>query len=275
MSNLGDYIYRKHVFLTGVMATVGQIRKDLKEIVKLAPDHNLTYMDENSNDCYITRIKEWKGLVLLQVTRDEGEAIIVEDLLDGLAEFSEDTEVLLQDGWELRDLRPNLESGKCFWYDNDWEGICFEVVENDIRLFRADELMYEVEKLVSEYPDRRVVCLGEDGKVYRVIEPYDDDGMNYIPITDGDAGDDIHVSDLEGCFSCFGLGGVVVIQNRKGTVFYQAISETDGGIFFNHKVGDEDVIAFRLGSILYCNEWYDIDDDELFSDDDVIIKPER
>ena len=72
---------------------------------------------------------------------------------------------------------------------------------------------------------------------------------------------------MDGCFY-FDEGGVVVLCNRKGTTVYYAISETDGGIFFEDKVGDEDVIAFRLGNVVFCND----DDDELFCDDDVVIR---
>lgn len=276
-----DACHRKHVFLTKVFATVGQIRKDLEEIVKHVPASYLSYRDEVGNDCYISGIKEWKDLILLKTTVDEEDAIAVHDLLNAwLEDLSDDTEVLLQNGWELRNLRPNLESGKFFWYDEDFGCNCFEIVPCDIRLISADELMFEAEDLVEEDPEKRLVCLGEDGKVYRVIELFDNDGMNYIRITDGEKGKDVHVSDLEGCFF-FENGGVVVVRNQKGTITYNAISEVESSpdslpvIFFSDEIGDEEVVAIRLGSVVYSNDEDDIDDDELFSDDDVIIRPNR
>ena len=276
----GSY-HRKHVFLTTVFATVGKIRKDLEEIVKHAPDSYLSYRDEVNNDCYISGIKEWKDLVLLTTTTvDEDEAMEVQDLLNAwLVDLSDDTEVLLQHGWELRNLRPDLRNDRFFWYDEDVECNCFEIVPSDIRLVSGDELMCEAEDRVEEEPEKRLVCLGEDGKVYRVIELYDDDGLNYIRITDGDEGEDVHVSDLDGCFY-FEDGGVVVIRNQKGTITYYAISEVESSpdslpvFFFSDKVGEEDVVAFRLGNVVYRNDEYDIDDEDLFSDDDIVIRPE-
>lgn len=275
-----DSCRRKYVFLTNVFATVGRIRKDLEEIVKLAPNSYLSYRDEVNNDCYISGIKEWKDLVLLTTTVDEDDAMEVQDLLNAwLVDLSDDTEVLLQHGWELRNLRPDLRNDRFFWYDEDVECNCFEIVPSDIRLVSGDELMCEAEDRVEEEPEKRLVCLGEDGKVYRVIELYDDDGLNYIRITDGDEGEDVHVSDLDGCFY-FEDGGVVVIRNQKGTITYYAISEVESSpdslpvFFFSDKVGEEDVVAFRLGNVVYRNDEYDIDDEDLFSDDDIVIRPE-
>lgn len=271
-----DSYHRKYVFLHSVFATVGKLRKELEELVKFDPDSSLGYREEVNNYCYISGIKKWKDLAILQTTVDADDAISGKDLLkEGLADFSDDTEVLLQHGWELRNLRPNLDNGKKYiWYDEeDDESNCIEVVPCDIRLLSADEVMCRAEDLVREELDKRLVCLGGNGKVYRVVELYDAKGMNYIRITDGDKGDDVHVKDLDSCFT-FDTGGVVVIRNQKGTITYYTISDTEDSLFFDYKVDNEDVTAFRLGGIIYCNDDDDIDDEDLFCDNDVIIRAE-
>ena len=195
-----DSCHRKHVFLTNVFATVGQIRKDLEEIAELSPDSYLGYNEDGDgwcNDSYISGIQEWKGLVLLTTSYSSGDEedydYTVEDLLNALDDLSEDTGVLLQNGWELRNLRPNLDSGKIFWYDEDTENNYFEIVPCDIRLISADELHYSVKDFAQ---DIRLVCRDKSGRYLRVYNLFDKHGLNYICITDGDKGEDAHVSDL-------------------------------------------------------------------------------
>ena len=263
-----DSCHRKHVFLTNVFATVGQIRKDLEEIVKLSPDSYLSYSESGDgwyNDIYIYGIREWKGLVLLTTTCDEDDAIEVEDFLNELAELSEDTKVLLQNGWELRNLRPNLDSGKIFWYDEDTENNYFEIVPCDIRLISADELQCSVEDFAQ---DIRLVFRDKNRRYLRVCNLFDKHGLNYICITDGDKGEEAHVSDLANL--TLDQSGVVVLMDGS----YYTIAETEKGIFFEDKIGDENVIAFCLGEPVYTSEDHELDDEDLFRDDDIIIWPE-
>ena len=266
-----DSCHRKHVFLTNVFATVGQIRKDLEEIVKLSPDSYLSYSESGGgwcNDSYISGIQEWKGIVLL-TTSSYGDVddcdYTVEDLLNALDDLSEDTEVLLQNGWELRNLRPNLDSGKFFWYDEDTEANYFEVVPCDIRLISADELQCSVKDFAR---DIRLVCRDKNGRYLRVYNLFDKHGLNYICIMDGDKGEDAHVSDLTNL--TLDQSGVVVLLDGS----YYTIAETDKGIFFEDKIWDENVIAFCLGEPVYTSEDHELDDEDLFRDDDIIIWPE-
>ena len=262
---------REFIFQYAVQTTVGQAIKDLKKIVKDIPEGYVSCSDpfHNGSENYITGIKEWNGIVILNCNCDEDDAYSAEALLEELSDFDEDAGLVLGHGfgWELRNLYPE-EDGTVFLCE---EGdIFFHYEDHDIRLFSAEELSDLFSDYAEKYPDRKVFCKTKDSTFYPVAKIFDDDGMNYIVVKKCEEA--ISASDFkEGLDDCYWSEGGVVV-NFSATKSYMAIYAKNAPIFFEDKVDGEDVIAFRLGETLCDTRIEDpYDDCDIVSDEDTLV----
>lgn len=264
---------REYIFQYAIKATVGQAIRDLKQIVKDNPDGYLDCSDPfgNGSDYFITGIKEWNGIVILNCNLDEGDAYSAEVLLEELSDFDENAGLVLGWGWELRNLDPE-EDGTVFLCE---EGeIFFHYEDHDIRLFSAKDLSRMLSVFAEKYPGRNVFCKTKDGAFYPVAKAFDDDGMNYVVVKKGEEA--ISASDLkEGFDDCYcSEGGVVV--SFVATKSYMAIYAKNDAVFFEEKVDGKDVIAFRLGETLCDTRLEDpYDDCDIVSDEDTLVTVEN
>lgn len=260
---------REYVFQYVLKATVGQAIMDLEEIVTNNPDGYICFSDpaHNGGDGYITGIKEWDGLIILESSFDEDDALPAEDLLEELADVNEDAGLVLGWGWELRNLDPE-EDRTVFLCDDD--EIYFHYEDHDLRLFSAEDLSHLFSDFAEMYPDRNVVCKAKDGSYYPVENVFDDDGMNYIVVKKGEK--KISVSDFkDGLDECYWSEGGVVVSFVPAKS-YAAIFAKNTPVFFEDKVDGEDVIAFNLGETLCDTRIEDpYGDDGFVSDDDTLV----
>lgn len=262
-----ERLARKHIFLYPIHATVGQIVKDLEAIIERNPDSYLSFSDENANDYYIKGTKEWNGLIILKTSWEEDDAIYVEDLLEELDGQDDDTKVVLEKWWELRDITPE-DDGSIFWYDEEEEENRFYDDDHDIRLFSGKDLANQFKDFAERYPDRKVVCLADDGKFYPVSNLFDDDSWACICLKEdsGVVTASVFAVKLDYIYS----HGVVVKFLKRST--WASIANGDGGVFFEAKVDGEDVVAFRLGETVADWRVEDEEDtDDFLSEDDTVV----
>ncbi len=247
---------RKYVFLHPIRAKVGQIIIGLRSIVDQAPGSTLSF-SEDEQDFYISDIKIWADIVVLMSSLDEDDACSVDYLLEEMESLDENSSVILQYLWQLRNLGAE-DDGTFFCYeenedyeDNEesyccycWSDIC------EIRSFSAKYLRSIIKEFADRYPKRKVVGLAEDGTPYDVTSIFpDDDGVTYICVG-WEAEEAITTSSI--IPSLNGPDGVVVKFRRDKQVVRKAIAaNSEGQIFFEHIVNGEKVIAFHLGETLY------------------------
>ena len=257
--------------------TVGQIVKDLERIVKKNPEAIPTYGGAITS--YISGIRFLKkGLLLLEESEDEDDALTARGLLGELREMPKDSKVVLQYfGWQMRNLLPD-EDGIVFGCDDEDEYINLEMSESDIRLRSFTQWYKEIKRLTEKCSDRKIVCWDEHGDAYyfeEFVDEEDDDDRLYFTAQETDGEEvDFTVGSFLGGDRIGGGCGVCVCYSEDGEDYYFKAVDIgeDGNIFFEDKVGDEDVIACRLGdTIAQVGEYefiYDDEEEEEEEDDD-------
>ena len=255
--------------------TVGQIVKDLEQVVKKNPEAIPTYGCAITS--YISGIRFLrKGLLLLEESEDEDDALTARGLLGELREMPNDSKVVLQYfGWQMRNLLPD-EDGIVFGCDDEDEYINLDMSENDIRLRGFTQWYKEIKRLAEKCSDRKIVCWDEHGDAYyfeEFVDEEDDDDRLYFTAQETDGEEvDFTVGSFLGGDRIGGGCGVCVCYSEDGEDYYFRAVEIgeDGNIFFEDIVGDEDVIACRLGNTLaQVGEYEFIYDDEEEEEEEV------
>ena len=110
-------------------ATVGQIVKDLEQIVEKNPNIFLEYMYDG-DDMFVEGIKLRKDIAILETTGKKKRAVTAEDLLAMFRLLDASLGVVIQEGWEMLNFEP-FQDGSVFKYDEE-EDFCFFVMDRDV-----------------------------------------------------------------------------------------------------------------------------------------------
>ena len=253
-------------FIGNIETNVGQVVKDLETIAKNHPDEVLTFpCYDFCNDNYVSGVRFLKklGILLLESSLDEDDALTVKQLIKELKSFDSTQKIVAQDGWRLVNLEHNE-----FW-DEDFESdessvivlnyddeICVGSGFKDIRLHSLGYLREEMEDRFGNCQDLRIVCLDKNDEVYLLSEyhhdKYDKDGCDYLYLTDENGLHYIKVSDFIYLDYDNISNGVAVNYTEDGDnyVLRSIEIDEDGHSFFKTNIDGEDVIACRLGDII-------------------------
>ena len=128
-------------------ATVGQIVKDLEQIVAVRPKIFLEYSYDGEN-MFVEGIKLRKGIAILETTGKEKRAATVEDLLAMFRLLDASLGVVIQEGWEMLNFEP-YNDGTIFQYDEE-EDFCFFIKDRDVRLITTQQIEAEVKRIDME-----------------------------------------------------------------------------------------------------------------------------
>lgn len=129
-------------------ATVGQIVKDLEQIVAKNPTIFIDYSNVDGNDMYVEGVKLRKDIAILETTGRENRAATVEDLLAMFRLLDSSLGVVIQEGWEMLDLEPNKD-GSIFKYEDE-EDFCLFTMDRDVRLLTTQQIEAELKKIDKE-----------------------------------------------------------------------------------------------------------------------------
>ena len=117
-------------------ATVGQIVKDLEQIVEKKPGILLEY-SYDGDDMYVEGIKLRKDIAVLETTGKKNRAATAEDLLAMFRLLDASLGVVIQEGWEMLNFEP-YENGAIFKYDE--EDFCQFTMDRDVRLLTTQQI---------------------------------------------------------------------------------------------------------------------------------------
>lgn len=226
-------------------ASVGQIVKDLEKIVAKSPKIFLEYSNDDGNGMFVEGIKLRKDIAILETTGNKKRAATVEDLLAMFRMLDMSLGVVMQDGWEMKDLEP-YEDDSIFLYDED-DNFCQFTMDRDVQLFTTQQIVKELKsKGVDKVLNFKVAAVSNELKKMFFINSV---GWEYNKLClcydkSEEASDNTIGSLMEEFPAC-----AEVIVKIKGK-FY-AIGNGEKGIFASYKMGDENYICFRLGEMLY------------------------
>lgn len=145
-------------------ATVGQIVQDLERIVAKAPGIFLEYLNDDGQDMFVEGIKLRKDIAILETTGRKRRAARADDLLAMLRRVDATLCVVIQDGWEMRNLEPNAE-GSIFRY-NEEEEFCEFLMDRDVRLLTTQEMVADLkEKGWDKFLDYKVAAASRSRKM--------------------------------------------------------------------------------------------------------------
>lgn len=145
-------------------ATVGQIAKDLEQIVAKNPRIFLEYSNDDGNDMFVEGIKLRKEIAILETTGRKRRAATVEDLLAMFRMLDTSLGVVIQEGWELRNFEP-YEDGSIFKYDDE-EDYCLFMMDGDVRLLTTQQMVAELkENGVDKYLNYKVAAASRKQKM--------------------------------------------------------------------------------------------------------------
>ena len=251
-------------FIGNIETNVGQVVKDLETIAKNHPDEVLTFpCYDFCNDNYVSGVRFLKklGILLLESSLDEDDALTVKQLIKELKSFDSKQKIVAQDGWKLVNLEHNE------YWDEDFESdessvivlnyddeICVGSGFKDIRLHSLGYLMEEMNDRFGDCQDLRIVCLDENDEVYPLSDYHhdtnDEAGCDYLYLTDENGLHYIKVSDFINLD--YDDGGVAIKYTEDGDnyVLRSIEIDEDGHSFFKTNIDGEDVIACRLGDII-------------------------
>ena len=252
-------------FIGNIETNVGQVVKDLETIAKNHPDEVLTFpCYDFCKDNYVSGVRFLKelGILLLESSLDEDDALTVKQLIKELKAFDSKQKIVAQDGWRLVNLEHNE------YWDEDFESdessvivlnyddeICVGSGFKDIRLHSLGYLMEEMNDRFGDCQDLRIVCLDENDEVYPLSDFHHDeddkDGCDYLYLTDENGLHAIKVSDFIN-LDYHDHGGVAIKYTEGGNnyVLRSIEIDEDGHSFFKTNIDGEDVIACRLGDII-------------------------
>ena len=136
-------------------ATVGQIVKDLEQIVEKNPGIFLEYCYDGE-DMYVEGIKLRKDIAILETTGKKKRAVTAEDLLAMFRLLDASLGVVIQEGWEMLNFEP-YKNGAIFKYDEE-EDFCQFMMDRDVRLLTTQQIEAELKKVDMEgFLDFKVV----------------------------------------------------------------------------------------------------------------------
>lgn len=177
-------------------ATVGQIVKDLEQIVEKKPGILLEY-SYDGDDMYVEGIKLRKDIAVLETTGKKNRAATAEDLLAMFRLLDASLGVVIQEGWEMLNFEP-YENGAIFKYDE--EDFCQFTMDRDVRLLTTQQIEAELKKVDKEgFLNFKVLPQlwhGNVLSVYRVNCLWNDYGKLFLCYDEDNESDSITVGEL-------------------------------------------------------------------------------
>lgn len=271
-------------------ATAGQVVKDFEHIVAKNPDTLLSYCNDNCDDRFVKGVKLWDDIAVLETTGKKNRAATVGELLPKFQMMDASTGVVLQDGWKWLDIEyagwdwlgigPD---GSIFMYwelsDAEYDSCLFQLGKvlcdlkdktNQVSYKREmtikEQVLEELGRFVEKCPERKIVCLDNDGTpVFINCVEYDEDEPSQFILTKDEVGErDMTVVKLIECLNEYSADDsegeeteVLVRLDEDECPRY--LDDSSGSIFFEYTVGGERMVAFR------CGDEAEVDDD--FFDD--------
>lgn len=281
-------------FLEEVTATAGQLVKDLESIVQKNPKaipayYSIPYDDEQDHSLYaIIGIENLlcSGPLLLTggVVEEDGEELgmTAEALLSELKQCDPLRGIVLEiRGLQIKNILPIDNDGTMLQCGEEDKFIEIHYSEKDIRLVSWDQQVSDLNRW-SQYPERKIVCRSRGGQGLYSLNDLSDDSEGYeeelrIEATFLRTDDSVVPEDALRVSSLLDLNpdnsrrGVYVefedgpeIWEECADSQYKAIKVEPGEhIFFEDHIGDEDVIAFRIGETVEIDYvlFKDLEDD--------------
>ncbi len=178
-------------------ATVGQIVKDLEQIVEKKPGIFLEY-SYDGDDMYLEGIKLRKDIAILETIGKKKRAATAEDLLAMFRLLDASLGVVIQEGWEILNFEP-YENGAIFKYDEE-EDFCQFTMDRDVRLLTTQQIEAELKKVDKEgFLNFKVLPQlwhGNVLSVYRVNCLWYDYGKLFLCYDEDNESDSITVGEL-------------------------------------------------------------------------------
>lgn len=280
------------VLLQKPTATAGQVVKDFEHIVAKNPNTLLPYCNDNYDDRFVKGVKLWNGIAVLETTSKKYCAATVGELLPKFQMMDASTGVVLQDGrkwlnieyagWDWQGIEPD---GSIFRYwglsDVEYDGCLFRLgkvvydpndktnqISKNRGMTTKEQVLEELGRFVEKYPERKIVCIDNDGTpVYINCVECDDeyDPSLYILTRDVCGKRDFYVAKTieilgeNAAYTDSEGEEVEVLIRLKEDECPRYLDDSSGSIFFEYTVGDEKVMAFRCGDEAETN--YDFFDD--------------
>ena len=143
--------------------TVGQVVKDLEQIVAVNPKIFLEYMYDG-DDMFVEGIKLRRDIAILETTGKRRCAATVEDLLAMFRMLDASLGVVIQYGWEMLNFEP-YKDGSIFKYDDE-EDFCLFMMDGDVRLLTTQQIEKELkEKGLDKILDYKVAAASRRQKM--------------------------------------------------------------------------------------------------------------
>ena len=235
-------------------ATVGQIVKDLEQIVAINPNIFLEYSNEDSESMFVKEIKLQDDIVILETTGYENRAATIKDLLAKFRMLDASLGVVLHDFWEMLDFNPH-EDGSIFQYDEEDE-CCFFEMERNVRLVTTQQMEAELEekrddawdyssKIAPVWPKpRKAIYMNSlQWRHGKLCLCYDKDEDN----------DGITVTSFMKEFPV--CAEFMVFFKGK----YYTVEMGENGMFFGFMMGADQYLGFKLGEVVYDpNDQYEL-----------------
>ncbi len=229
-------------------ATVGQIVKDLEQIVEKKPNIFLEYMYDG-DDMYVEGIKLRKDIAVLETTGKKNRAATAEDLLAMFRLLDASLGVVIQDGWGMLNFEP-YKNGAIFKYDE--EDFCQFMMDRDVRLLTTQQIEAELKKVDKEgFLDFKVVPQlwhGNKLTAYRANSLWYDYGKLFLCYDEDKESDSITVGELLEEFP--DCAEFMVRVNGK---FYTVEVDENGSFFSFPKLVSAGVtfFAIHLGEMVF------------------------
>ena len=229
------------VILQKPTATVGQLVKDLEQVVAKNPDVLLDY----SEDMFVEGVRLRKDIAILETTGSERRAATAEELLAMLRMLDASVGVVLQDGWELLDFDPKAD-GTVIDYDDE-DGYCLFTVDRNVQLVTTQQIEAELkERCGEEDLARKLAPVTKVPKAAHYVNCVQRHfGKLCLCYDKSVAADSITVAALQEEFPV--CAEFMVLLNGG---FYTVDASGDG-IFFGFKKGDERYLGIRIGEVVY------------------------
>ena len=145
-------------------ATVGQIVKDLEQIVEKKPGIFLEFWYDGDDMMYVEGIKLRKNIAILETTSKKKRAATAEDLLAMFRLLDASLGVVIQEGWEMLNFEP-YKNGAIFKYDEE-EDFCQFMMDRDVRLLTTQQMKAELKgKGWDKFPDYKVAIASRQQKI--------------------------------------------------------------------------------------------------------------
>lgn len=232
-------------------ASVGQIIKDLEQIVTKSPDIFLEYSNDDGNDMYVEGIKLRKDIAILESTGNEKRAATVEDMLAMFRLLDKSLGVVMQDGWELLNFEPNKD-GSVFWYDEE-DDYCLFRLGRDVRLLTTEQLERDLkEKGLDKCLDLKVAAASRKLKMaYRMNCVRRNYGKLCLCYCDDEEEQSITLASfLEELPDC---AEFMILLNGK----YYTVDVGENGIFCTFRNEEGEHLGLYVGEVVYDpgEEW--------------------